>query len=98
MSGDITTVPESEWVQPPPGFRVTDDVHRAVAEQFLTVRSDGQAVYLTCNFDGDKPCDQSVLALAAHGGPYRVRLKDISAALLSHLIQRHGWTREAPNA
>lgn len=87
--GDITTIPEAQWVAPPGVFAITPEVWAATEEVKLTVASDGDGVFLRCVRD-----TQSVLRLGTPKGPYVVRIRDMRAALLTHLIQAHGWTRE----
>lgn len=97
MSADITTVPEDQWVPFPPGLALSPAVVAAAERQLLAVRPEendaGLHIFLTC-----ADCDQSILPLAAPSGAYRVRITDITAQLLAHLQQRHGWTREVPGA
>ena len=93
--GDITTVPEQDWVPMPEGMALAPAVVTAAERWTIAVRPEvndaGLHVFLTC-----ADCDQAILPLAAPAGAYRVRITDITAQLLSHLQQRHGWTREAP--
>ena len=96
-AGSITTVPESEWVPFPPGIALAPAVVAAAERWPIAVRpelnDEGLHVFLTC-----ADCDQSILPLAAPSGAYRVRITDVTAQLLAHLQQRHGWTREVPGA
>jgi hypothetical protein len=91
---EISTVPESQWVDLPAEFALAPVVVAGAQQWPLRVGMDEgegrQAIHLRCG-----RCDQSILPLATPSGAYRVRITDMSASLLAHLQQRHGWTREA---
>lgn len=90
MTRDIDTTPEGAYVELPAGFGIAPAVEAAADRWLLKVRTaDGGRAYLACGV-----CDQSVLAVAMAGTPYRVRVVDIQSQLLTHLMQRHGWSRE----
>lgn len=90
MSGDVTTIPEDEWVKLPAAFQLAPAVTDAATRWPLEVRVEART-FLTCG-----RCHQAILPLSTQGGAYGVRTADVSAQLLAHLQQRHGWTREAP--
>lgn len=79
----------------PAGLAVAPAVLAAADVEPLAVRLElnehGAHVFLT-----HARCDQAIHALAAPAGAYRVPIADVRAQLVAHLMQRHGWTREAP--
>jgi hypothetical protein len=90
---DVSKVPEDEWVPVPPEMSISQDVHDAAHNVPLKVRIDEvlRTAALVCDLI---ECGQEILQLATSGGSYRIRTRDMTACLLAHLMQRHGWTRE----
>jgi hypothetical protein len=93
--GDISQIPEENWVSIPPEMGIAPEVHEQAAGVPLKVRLDQvlKTTVLVCDL---LECGQEILALATSGGSYRIRTRDVASCLLAHLMQRHGWTREGP--
>lgn len=92
-AGQCTRVPEQDWVPVPTDLALAPAVIDAAATWPLRVRVESKSVHLTCADD-----DQSILPLVRSSVAYRVRTRDVTGALIAHLLQCHGWTREAPHA
>jgi hypothetical protein len=86
---DVTRIPEEQWVEFPAAGAITREVRAAARMVPLSVRTDDSGSMLVCLAD-----TQSVLRLSTAKGPYAVRIREIEAATLTHMIQAHGWTRE----
>jgi hypothetical protein len=76
--GSPKDMPQQPAVMVHPSFRIADHVIRESGRWILYTEGERVRCFL---------CKQSVIA-----GSFRT--DDLSTALLAHLMQKHGWTRE----
>lgn len=75
----------------PAGLETAPAVLWAAYQERLQIRSDAQT---RCRYLDHVSCGQAIVKLSTQLGPYVLQLDEITACLLAHLEQRHGWTRE----
>jgi hypothetical protein len=82
-------VPKSEPVLIGTYFDISQDVVKATKEFPIITRNEDNRTDLVCN-----ECYQQIACLAIDSQPYIYTLNQLQSLLLSHLIQKHNWSRE----
>lgn len=92
-SDDLRAVSE-ERIPTPAGFGLADVVVDTAEHWPL---DDQRRIDLVCNqrAAGRRRCGQVVVPVSMDGETYEYTEDDRRALVLAHLIQQHGWTREA---
>lgn len=88
MSDSIKNLRSPEQVNP--NFAISENVMRGAALWALRYEERGlNQNHLVC-----LRCEQSVMLVGTEDTGFLINAEMILARVVSHLIQRHGWTRE----